>query len=136
MPIKIKADTLEALANWKAGKPLRVIELGHIHRMKEHPGMSAQIDTSEHVYRDQARAYLYCFALIERFSQEPMWNVPFHDFQVICKEVAASVPEMTQEESEAAEGLAWKALIVGWKKALEGHSDATYIELKRPEGEE
>jgi len=65
MPAKIKADVLQALDDWKAGKPVKSIELGHTHRMKDNGGQSPTIDLSVRLSNDQERAHAYCFAIIE-----------------------------------------------------------------------
>jgi hypothetical protein len=40
--------------------------------------------------------------------------------------------KLSAEEAVAAEGLAWKVLIVGWKRAIEGHADSAYITVTNP----
>jgi hypothetical protein len=133
---RIKADVVQALKAWRSGKPVRSIELGHIHRMKENPGMSPSIDMSEHVHNDQERTYAYCFHLIELFSLNGVPDT--HElFLSACDEYEQLFREgnegLTTEELDAAESLAWKALVVGWAGATEGHKDSLYIEVKRPE---
>jgi len=130
---KIKADVLQALDAWKAGKPVRSIELGHVHRMIEHPGMSPRIDLSKRIDRDQERAHAYCFQIIERISlmvQPPEDHATFLGW---CDgweiDFRKENPDLTAEEADAAESLAWKALLVGWKRATDGHPEASYIEV-------
>jgi len=41
--------------------------------------------------------------------------------------------DLTAEELDAAESLAWKALHVGWRRAIDGHRDSMYIEVSRPQ---
>lgn len=134
---RIKADVLQALADWKAGKPVRSVELGHIHRMVEHPGVSPSVDMSKHIRRDQERAHAYCFHLIESFFTN---GAPedHETFLADCDEYEKRFREtnegegLTAEELDGAEGLAWKALIVGWKRAIDGHTEANYIEVRQP----
>jgi hypothetical protein len=133
MPAKIKSDTLAALADWQAGKPVRGLELGHVYRMKEHPGLSPLVDRSQRVDRDQERAYAYCFYLVDCFKLN---GVPaeHEDFLKACEDYDCAFPEvdnLTEEEELAAQSLVWKALLVGWRKAIDGHSEASYIEVKR-----
>jgi hypothetical protein len=134
MATRIKPDVLQALQDWKAGKPVKSLELGHVHRMKDVPGFSPTIDASEHIHRDQERAHAYVFHLIELFSLN---GVPVdHDaFLGACKDFQLSFSEegLTAEELDAAEGLAWKALRFGWARAIEGHKDSLYIEVQNPQ---
>jgi hypothetical protein len=139
MAIKIKADTLQALDDWKAGKPVRSLELGHVHRMQEHPGFGPRIDMSQRIDRDQERAHAYCFHLIELFSLN---GVPeTHEaFLEACDayeetfewgELPIDQKNVFNAEREAAESLAWKALLLGWRKAVAGHDAGQYIEVSR-----
>jgi hypothetical protein len=136
MVTKIKADVLQALADWKAGKPVRTLELGHVHRMKEHPGLSPLIDSSEHLRHDQERAHAYCFHLIELFQLN---GVPetHEGFMKACDAYELVFRDgnndLTAEELDAAESLAWKALLVGWAKAIDGHKDSAYTTITKPD---
>lgn len=137
---KIRGDVLQALADWKAGKPVRSVELGHVHRTIENPGGSPRIDVENHYHQDQDRAYAYCFHLIELFSLN---GVPskHEDFAGACdayEELFREIDEnagMTDEERDGAESLAWKALQFGWARAIEGHKDSQYIEVRNPNAE-
>jgi hypothetical protein len=137
MAVKLRGDVSKALADWKAGKAVRGLELGHVHRMKENPGMSPMIDSSERFNPDQERAYAYCFHLIEHFQRN---GVPAtHEaFMLACDEYEKTFREgennqLTAEELDGAESLAWKVLLVGWTRAIEGHKDSLYIEVTRPQ---
>jgi hypothetical protein len=133
---KIKADVLQALDDWNAGKPVQSIELGHVHRMKEHPGGAPFIDFSKRLPTEQERAHAYCFHLIGLFKLN---GVPeSHElFLDACDEYEELFREddatLTAEELDGAESLAWKALLVGWKRAIDGHADGRYIEVTKPE---
>lgn len=132
MPQRIKSDVLQALDDWNNGKPVRSIELGHVHRMKEHPGGAPAIDFSKRLFNDQDRAHAYCFYLIGKGVAESLTES--HDLFLTATLVyRTNFADLTEEEATAAESLAWKALIVGWKRAIDGHTDARYIEVKRPE---
>ena len=143
MPAKIKADVLQALDDWKAGKPVKSIELGHTHRMKENGGQSPTIDLSVRLSNDQERAYGYLFHIIDFYTG----NIPVPDdhgdyltacdslekgFRETGGQLAGEGYALTAEEADAAESLAWKALHVGWRRAIDGHREAMYIEVTKP----
>ena len=130
----LRKDVLKALEDWKAGKSVRGPELGHVHRMQENPGSSPLINMNEHVHCDQDRAYAYCFHIIEHFKdQRP---ATFEEFSVVCdvleRDFKADTEGLTAEELDGAESLAWKALLFGWARAIDGHKDAHYIEVTKP----
>ena len=134
----LRKDVLKALSDWKAGKPVRALELGHVHRMKENPGSSPLIDMSQHLHQDQDRAYAYCFHIIEHFAEAR--TATFEEFSVVCDGLERDFREenkgLTEEELHGAESLAWKALLFGWARAIDGHKDANYIEVTRPAKQE
>jgi hypothetical protein len=125
----IVPDTLHVLADWKAGKPVRTIELGHVHRMKDNPGMSPAIDMSVRIYRDQVRAHAYCFHVIESFV--PLGIPDFDTFLNHCaacqQKFLTDSSGLTAEEIEGANSLAWKAMAIGWRKAVDWYRDTDYI---------
>jgi hypothetical protein len=145
---KIKADVLQALDDWKAGKPVKCLELGHTHRMthseehmKSYPNTQNTIDFSKRVSNDQERAYAYCFALLghlvdgsifaESFLRDA--EVDHSGFLEMAKELRKdNFPDVTPEEATAAEGLAWKAFHVGWARAIANHAPHRYIEVSKP----
>lgn len=129
MAAQIKPDVLQALADWNAGKPVKSLELGHCHRMKENPGASPSIDMSQHIHRDQERAHGFCFALIEHFDIAPSSH---DEFLAVAAEIAGQWNDLIPEERDAAESLAWKALLVGWNRAIAGHDPEMYIEVTNP----
>ena len=129
MPAKIKPDVLKALEDWKAGKPVQSLELGHIHRMKDNGAHSPTIDMSVRLVNDQERAHAYCFAILEHSIAFPQAS---HDaFLAHVANFVPQFPELTEEERVAAESLAWKALHVGWQRAIAGHDPSMYIEVVR-----
>jgi hypothetical protein len=136
--MKLRADVLKVLADWKAGKPVRSLELGHVHRMKENPGSSPMIDISEHHHQDQERAHAYCFHIIEHFKDGRPGS--YEEFSVVCdgleRDFKKETEGLTAEELDGAESLAWKALLFGWSRAIDGHKDANYIEVARPQVQE
>jgi hypothetical protein len=130
MPLKIKTDVVQALDDWNAGKPVRSIELGHVHRMKEHPGGAPAIDFSKRYHNDQERAHAYCFYLLGKCAVE---TIPEDHDQFLAMTILyrTNFADLTEEEAVGAESLAWKALLVGWKRAIDGHADGRYIEVIR-----
>jgi hypothetical protein len=136
--MKLRADVVKVLEDWKAGKPVRSLELGHVHRMKENPGSSPLIDITEHHHQDQERAHAYLFHLFELFQLN---GVPAtHEaFMSACDDYELAfhdAHDLTAEERDGAESLAWKALLFGWLRATEGHKDANYINVTRPQVQE
>lgn len=144
MAQKIKADVLQALDDWNAGKPVRSIELGHVHQMKEHPSGAPFIDFSKRLSSDQERAHAYVFSIIAWYASDgvafPLDHESFHktcdvlekEFRETGGQLAGEGYNLTAEELDGAESLAWKALLVGWKRAIEGHADGRYIEVTNP----
>lgn len=144
---KIKADVLQALDDWRSGKLLRVPELGHVHAMKHseeemqaHPNRRQEVDLSKRLATDQERAYAYVFHLIDLFSLN---GIPeSHEaFSEACDsyeqtfewgELPIAEKEVFNTERDAAESLAWKALIIGWKRAIASHGEERYIEVVNP----
>lgn len=142
MAAKIKADVLQALDAWKAGKPVRSIELGHVQRMthsEEHlqsyPNTRPQIDLTKRVSVDQECAHAYLFKILEFYTRFPLPET-YESFINECRRFPALViaghEEITAVERVAAESLAWKALLLGWRRAIDGFPDAHYIEVTNP----
>lgn len=148
MAAKLKADVLQALDAWKAGKPVRSIELGHVQRMthtEEHlqsyPNTRPQIDLTQRVPNDQDRIHAYVFAIlswwcVDSFVSHAIGKAPvgpdtYEDFQGVCAETMkqGSFSDLSDNEKLAAESLAWKALLLGWKRAIDGFPEAHYIEV-------
>lgn len=133
MRLTIKADTLAALAAWKAGKPVRSLQLGHVNRMVDHPGLSPKIDESVRLHNDQERALAYCFAILACYVDQG--GSDSHDvFLATANQIAIDFETngLTPEERDAAQSLAWKALLVGWNKAIDGYSAGDYIDVQQP----
>jgi len=150
MPAKIKADVLQALDDWKAGKPVKSIELGHTHRMKDNGGASPTIDLSVRLSNDQERAHAYCFAILGFVVQNAghmvsSTEMSHEGFMANCDMIELEFrrelhrrsgfhgdENLTAEERDAAESLAWKALHVGWNRAIAGHDASRYVEVTNP----
>jgi len=137
----LRKDVLKVLKDWKAGKPVRSLELGHVHRMKENPGSSPLIDINQHFHQDQDRAHAYLFHILEAFAHEDV-RLPttYEQFAGTCDILEAGFRDATEgltaEELDGAESLAWKVLLFGWTRAIDGHKDAQYIEVTRPKVQE
>ena len=141
MATKLKPDVLAALKDWKAGKPVKSVELGHVHRMKEQPPFSPTIDASKHLHQNQERAHAYAFHLIELFQLN---GIPENHeaFLEACddyektfdwgEEVPAGEHHGLDHERNAAESLAWKVLLFGWARAIDGHKETAYIQVTNP----
>jgi hypothetical protein len=142
MSSRIKSDVVKALDDWNAGKPVRSIELGHTHRMthseeymQSNPNARNSVDLSKRLSNDQERAHAYVFHLIELFKLN---GVPqdHETFLGACDDFDLTFPDaehLTEEEKIAGRSLAWKALLVGWARAIDGHREARYIEVSRPQ---
>ena len=147
MAAKLKPDVLQALQDWK-GKPVKALELGHTHRMthseeymQSNPAARNSIDLSKRLANDQERAYGYVFALLghaadaSAFAESFLKDAAFEHsgFLEMASELRkAEFADVTPEEAAAAESLAWKALHVGWARAIAGHSPHFYIEVSNP----
>ena len=126
----IRADVLQALDDWRAGKPVRSIELGHTQKQEEHPGASPRILQDQHHPQDQVRAHAYCFAIID--TCRDVTHGAYEDFLKVCRVIAQEFDGLTDEERDGAESLAWKALLVGWKRATAGFAEHLQIDVQRP----
>ena len=120
MIYRSKYNTRQAIDAWKQGKSIRSLVLGN-HQA------------------DQDRAYAYAFHLLELFSIN---GIPAdHDaFLAACDEYEQTFSwgELPVKEAhafnverDAAESLVWKALLVGLKKAIDGHGEAQYTEVQQ-----
>lgn len=116
----IEEELRQMIAEWTAGKEVRTIELGHSVRLN-------QEGTEEpHKFR-QRRALDYCFRLIAA-ALEHERPISFETFALLSELAPA---DLSTEERQAAESLAWKALARGWRNAITGHADDHYLSLKR-----
>lgn len=111
------------LQQWHEGTAIRTIELGHQVKLE-----TQRNGESEHVRNPfrQRQAHDYCFALIrEALERAP---IAWPEFQALT-EIAPK--DLTLEERQAAESLAWKALARGWRNAVTGFADSRYITIAR-----
>jgi hypothetical protein len=115
------------LADWNAGKSIRSIVLGHSTRVEgfQH-GKPLEVPV---VFR-QRKALAYVFQLVAAGLRLKM---PFlyDDFFRLCLDERSKAGDLNREEMEAAESLAWKALLRGWNFALTGFPDSRYISIAK-----
>jgi hypothetical protein len=115
-------DELEAvLDDWRNGRRIRTIALGHPVRLNR------QGQEERHKFR-QLATYEYCFQLIELGLAAPL-----ESHAEFCAMAAGNTiaSELTTEEREAAESLAWKALVRGWTRATSGFEEEREITIMR-----
>ncbi len=122
----IHDELASVLRDWQERNPVRTIVLGHRVRvkvLKNERGQELGTVEEPHVFR-QKKVLDYVFRLIAvSLDHLPM---SFEMFSLL-NDLA---PEgLSAEERQAAESLAWKAVTVGWKRAIAGHEE--YIELRR-----
>ena len=134
----IEDELREVLASWNAGNEVTSIPLGHSTHVD---GVDASGNPREvhHVFR-QRKALGYAFRLISSGLDLGM-PFPFDQFFALCLEERENTgikTELSRYEIEAAESLAWKALLRGWKRALAGFPESSYIAVAKakakPEG--
>lgn len=110
----IQDELREVLEEWRTGKPVQSIMLGHPQEGK--------------VFR-QRLVHSFVFALIAEWVER--WPVEnFHLFDVSAEEKAQTIG-LTNEERGAGTSLAWSALRRGWKRALTGFPDSHTITVKQ-----
>jgi len=138
----IHEDLLGTLKLWRAGKPIRSLELGHTQRIEKRSDETERIDLG-HVHRnDQVKIHQWAFHIVEHFVESDLDEPDnFAEYEAICdmleevqmpvlvkeKEISGA---LTKEELDAAESLAWKAMLLGWDRATSGHDGAKYAILK------
>jgi len=117
-------DELRAIiTDWTEGRRNHAIQLGHPVRRNEKTGKEER-----HVFR-QRKAYDYCFWLIaQALTSEKQERISWAMFSML----GDGAPEdLSTEERQAAESLAWKALCRGWKNAIAGFPDEHSIAIAR-----
>jgi hypothetical protein len=124
-------DELRAvLADWNAGKPIRTIVLGHRVRVEgvNDYGLPREVGSP---FR-QRKALHYTLSLIEsglRLGMPFTWD---QFFELCLEERSKGVKiDLTREEMEAADSLAWKALLRGWNRAITGFPDVQYVSISK-----
>jgi hypothetical protein len=103
----------QVVADWKNGKPVRVLALGHSPTFR------------------QPLAYECAFRVIDIFlEREATMPKSFAVLAGVVVEVGAEL-HMSEEEQNGATSLAWAALRRGWASAIANHPDYKYLMLKR-----
>lgn len=135
----IRDDLRAALADWKGGKPVHLVELGHNQKIMTRPDGSERINIDAIHTNDQRVIYDYVFHLLEFFAEHGPPE-SFDVFKTICDEGEQMFKnngdrELSDEERDGAESLVWKALQVGWRKAIAGHPPEQYFDAKNSAAE-
>jgi hypothetical protein len=118
----IHDELREVIERWAQGQRIHAIALGHPVRVNE------QGAEERHVFR-QRRAYDYCFSLIGTALTSPKAEqISFALFTMLTE---GAPKDLSLEERQAAESLAWKALCRGWQNALAGFPDEHTISIAR-----
>lgn len=109
----MNGDLRRMLEDWKDGKELRLLKLGHSRHFR------------------QQRAYACAFAVISNFleSAAPIPET-IEEVNMVAESIALQL-ELTEEERGGATSFAWLALRNGWASTLAGHADHKYIMLTR-----
>lgn len=145
--IAIHKQLKDKISEWKSGKTLSIPRLGHQHReMQWEPGNpdSKRIDDRKIFHNRQDAALEWCFFLIEEFLSRDMGprlfgenaDLAYSDFALFADEMeetkmAGIVGVLSPEELTGAESLAWKALLVGWDRAIYGHPESQCVQVTR-----
>jgi hypothetical protein len=117
----INAELASVVNDWKAGRTVRSIIIGHPVRVAN----GAEV---RHDFR-QKKAHDCVFAIIDVGIHGGVVD-DFEGFHVFATEVARE-HGLTAEEQGAAISLAWVALRRGWKSALVGFQEHHAISLNR-----
>jgi hypothetical protein len=125
----IEEDLRKVLAAWDAGEPVRSIVLGHSTVVDgvDQSGMPREV---RQVFR-QRKAHAYAFQLIAAGLRlrPPFLHSDF--WQIVVDVGARATTDLTVQECDAAESLAWKALLRGWRIAITGFPAESYISISR-----
>jgi|HubBroStandDraft_6_1064221.scaffolds.fasta_scaffold04109_5 hypothetical protein len=121
----IKDELATTVQEWRDGQRIRAIPLGHPVRYILENGQRKE---EPHTVR-QLQTYAYCFELIDAGIAEPPEN-----YGAFCAMASGLSPaELSNEEKEAAESLAWKALTRGWRRALSGFAEDLEMGIRNPD---
>jgi hypothetical protein len=125
----------DVLRDWKAGRAIRSIELGHTQReIQVGINDAKRIDDSHHHRNRHDLAHAWVFKILDRVLAEKKPDMVYSEFAEICRELRETEMlegdrRLTQDELNGAESLAWKAWLLGWDRAIRGHDESRYIQV-------
>jgi hypothetical protein len=128
-----KLELEKLLADWKAGKEIRSVQLGPaqtvLHRQEEIHGWAFHLIA--HCLTNEQKYWV---------SKEPAEMKALHEhFVKLCDWLESDelpeilpklIPPLQQDELDGAESLAWVALTRGWSAALLGYPDTRLITVR------
>jgi hypothetical protein len=118
----IQAELRQVVTDWMDGRRIQAIPLGHPVRLNN-DGVE-----EPHVFR-QKKAYDYCFSLIATaLTTDKQERLSWAMFSLLTD---SAPKDLSTEERQAAESLAWKALCRGWHNAISGFPEQHAIALTR-----
>lgn len=122
MDLTFQNELREKLSEWKAGKIVRTLRLGHPVRVAQHGG-------EEPHTINQGSVYAHVFKLLGS-ALELGTVATFPEFAALAETILPA--NLTTQEREAAESFAWAVLRRGWRGALAGFQDHQYFDLENP----
>jgi hypothetical protein len=117
----INDEVTEVLEQWRAGRRVAVLQLGHSVRVNP-----TTRQEERHKFR-QLAAYAYAFQLIEKGLETEI--ATHEDFCFMASTLSPKA--LSTEEREAAESIAWKTLRRGWHNAISGFPDDRMIPIRQ-----
>jgi hypothetical protein len=128
----IQSELHEVLDAWFTGRRIHAIALGHPTRIVPpvHGLHFVAQHEERHVFR-QRRTYDYCFSLIKAGLTLEGDKYEALTWDLFTGLTGAAPKDLSTEERQAAESLAWKALLRGWDRALRGFPEDHGIVLAR-----
>jgi len=121
----IQDELRSVITAWAEGRRIHAIPLGHPVRYNEKTRAE-----EPHVFR-QRRAYDYCFTLIHAGLEAQGQKQEALSWGLFLLLTSSAPKDLSTEERQAAESLAWKALNRGWDRALSGFPESHEIMLAR-----
>jgi hypothetical protein len=126
----IEDELRGVLADWNAGKPIRTIVLGHRVRVDGTNDYGLPREVRNEIRQRLALSYVF-----ELIAAGLKLGMPFTwgRFFELCldQRTTLAIDRFTKQEIEAAESLAWKALLRGWNRAITGFPDVQYVSISK-----
>jgi hypothetical protein len=113
------------LADWIAGKELRVLRLGHAVHLE--PASRNDPARFERHTIDQRRTLKFVLEVISNALLDVRVPLTVNQFK-LYSDLADQVG-LSKFEIEAGESLAWKALLKGWAHSMRGFPDDCYVTI-------